>query len=163
MGIFDKLTDKREKKSYTDIKMYFFAIAQLQRVQYPEQFDDIDEQSYRGDIVGIFAAYLDTKPKQKCVIFSYGDDMLSPQRYCSPREVRENFLPLCEEAYKHYREFVKSKMNNAVNATTVRNLAEEVCLRHGIIPDAARVNAISMDINVMTDIIDATFEMFRFV
>jgi len=42
MGLFDNLFDKREKKSYLDIKHFFFDIAQIQRIQYPEQFVDVD-------------------------------------------------------------------------------------------------------------------------
>ena len=88
MGLFDKLIDKREKKDYVDVKHYFFSIAQMQRTQYPEQFDDIEESTYRAEIVGIFAAYLDTKPKQKCVMSSYGQDMFISQIGCVSREVK---------------------------------------------------------------------------
>lgn len=163
MGLFDNLFDKREKKSYTDIKHFFFDIAQMQRIQYPEQFDDINAQEYREAIVGIFAAYLDTKPKQKCVIISYGEDLFLSQIGCVSREIKEKVLPKYKSAYKHYSSFVRSNMNNVINATNVKLLATEVCRTFGIISDSAHLNAISMDICTMTNIIDATFDTFRFV
>ncbi len=163
MGIFDSLFDKREKKDYNDILMFFFNIAQIQRVQYTEQYEDIEEQEYRETIVGIFAAYLDTKEKQKCVITSYGWDLFVRQVGCVSREVKEKVLPKYEDAYKHYRDFIKSSMSNTINATNVKLLASEVCRTFNVEPDITRINTISMDICTMRDIIDAIFDTYRFV
>lgn len=163
MGLFDNLFDKREKKSYLDIKHFFFDIAQIQRIQYPEQFVDVDAQEYRNAVVGIFAAYMDTKPKQKCVITSYGSDMFISQIGCVSREVKEKVLPKYKDAYKHYGTFIKNNMNGVLNASNVRILAEEVCRVTNTESTVERINSISMDINTMTAIIDATFDTYRFV
>ena len=163
MGLFDGLFDKREKKNYGDILLFFFNIAQMQRVQYPEQYADIKEQEYRETIVGIFAAYLDTKEKQKCVITSYGWDLFVSQVGCVSREVKEKVLPKYEDAYKYYRNIIQKNMSNTINATNVNVLASEVCRTFGVEPDIAKINTISMDICTMRDIIDATFDTYRFI
>ena len=138
-------------------------IEELQCIQYPEQFVDVDAQEYRNAVVGIFAAYMDTKPKQKCVITSYGSDMFISQIGCVSREVKEKVLPKYKDAYKHYGTFIKNNMNGVLNASNVRILAEEVCHVTNTESTVERINSISMDINTMTAIIDATFDTYRFV
>lgn len=163
MGLLDGLFDKREKKSYSDAMRFFFDITQLQRVQYTEQFEDINEEEYRSIIVGIVASYLDTKPKQKKTIFSCGEDLIFLRGLGASKDFKENLQPKYKEAYKKYNAVVKNKMNNTINATNAKLLAYEICDTFNIEIDAARINAISIDICTMIDIIDATFDTFRFV
>ena len=54
-------------------------------------------------------------------------------------------------------------MSNVLNASNVRILAEEVCRATNAETTVERINSISMDINTMTAIIDATFDTYRFV
>lgn len=76
---------------------------------------------------------------------------------------KEKVLPKYKDAYKHYGTFIKNNMNGVLNASNVRILAEEVCRVTNTESTVERINSISMDINTMTAIIDATFDTYRFV
>ena len=79
------------------------------------------------------------------------------------RGTKEKVLPKYKDAYKHYGAFIKNNMSNVLNASNVRILAEEVCRATTTETTVERINSISMDINTMTAIIDATFDTYRFV
>ena len=166
MGFFDSLFDKREKIDYYQIKRNFYFVATSQRLKFPEQFGSINAERYRADIVAVFAAYMDTKEKFKHIYATYGEDIIDEwdrNTEIIDFDTKGITIPACRKAYKQYGQIISTKLNNHVNATNVDILAKAICDAHHVKADAAKLNAISMDIQVMVDIIDATFEKFRFV
>ena len=165
MGLFSNLFDKREKMVYCRGCDFLFQIALLQKVQFPITFSDITENEYRCDIVGIVMAYLDTKPQGKCVRVrsTFGKDAIYYGTVHSEREFKEVYVPKYKEKHSYYSNFISSNMNNNLNATTARTLAMEVCRVNHIELDDTKINTIIVDINVMTEIVDATLSTYRFV
>lgn len=164
MGFFDKLFDKREKMEYRKACDFIYNIALIQKVQYTENFTDISDDDYRTDIVGIVAAYVDSKPRESYVIgssmgadiFRYGESMLLAQ-------LDGEFIPKCKKKHTIYSRFVATKMGNALNATTARALAEEVCRINNIAPDPNKLNAIVVDINSLVTVVDGLLTTYRIV
>lgn len=164
MGLLDKLFDKREKMEYRKACDFIYNIALMQKVQYTETFDDISVDEYRTDIVGIVAAYVDSKPRESYVkgssmgadMFRYGESMLLVQP-------DGDFVPKCKEKHSIYSCFVANKMGNSLNATTARTLAEEVFRVHNIVPDTNRINAIVVDVNSMITLVDSLLSTYRLV
>lgn len=163
MGLLDKLFDNREKKDYVDVCHFIYGIAMYQKVGYTSEFSDIPEDIYRADMLGIITSHLDTRPKERYMVFSWSEDIFMHISISQPREIKERYLPIYEGRHKHYSNFIKTQMSNSVNATTVKTLAAEVCRVYGIEPDPARINSIAVDINVFIDIINGIFETFRIV
>ena len=163
MSLLDKLFDKREKKNHNDICHFIYGITMYQKVGYTSEFSDIPEDIYRADMLGIVTAHLDTRPKERCMVFSWSEDIFMHISICESREIKERYLPIYEGRHKHYSNFIKTQMSNSVNGTTVKALAAEICRVYGIEPDSARINSIAVDINAFIDIINGIFETFRIV
>ena len=174
MGLFDSLLDKREKMDYCRGCDFLFNICLRQTFQDNAEFSDISETEYRANIVGIVAAYLDTKPIEKRVRVrsTFGKDALyygtvNGTMLVETHPIQANlktiFLPKVQEKHSYYSEFMRTEMNNHINATTTRTLANEVLLINGIDPDSARINAITVDINAIIEMIDAMLSKYKFV
>ena len=174
MGLFDNLFDKREKMEYRKGCDYIFNLALIQKVQYLEEYSDIDESDYRSDIIGVVAAYLDTKPQEKCVrtLSTFGKDaiyygtvhgtMLN-ETHPIQATLKMIFLPKCKIKHGYYSEFVRENMDNSINATNARTLASEILRYNNITADATKINTIVVDINVILELVDAILSKYRFV
>ena len=156
-----RLFDNREKKSYSDACHFFYDSTVYLKVNYLDNFGDIKEEDYRADIVGIVTAYLDTKPKEKYMIFSWSRDIFMDVSICQPQPIKERYLPKCKERYNHYSKYIKIRMGNTINNTNVKSLAAEVCRYHGVELTDERINSVATDINTFITLVDATFETFR--
>lgn len=174
MGFLDSLFDKREKLDYCKGCDYIFNLALTQAVQFSSEFNDIQDEYYRANIVGIVMAYLDTKPADKCVSFrsTFGKDTLYygtvhgtmlVESHPIQANLKTEFIPLFQNYHTHYSNFISNEMNNNLNATTVRILAQEVLQHNNVVPDTAKINAIAVDINALIEIIDALLSKYKFV
>ena len=165
MALFGRLFDKREKLDFCRGCDFLFQIALMQKVQFPIDFPDIDENQYRNDIIGIVTAYLDTKPREKGVRTgrTFGEDAIYYGTVHTPSEIKKITLPQYKEKYSHYSKFINTNMGGCLNITNARTLALEVCRVNCIELDATRINSIIIDINVMKELVDATLSTYKFI
>ena len=162
MGFFNKLFDKRKQLAYKDACDYLFTFPFILKIRYTKEFSDISE--YTADLLGITAAYVDTKPKESYIIgSSMGSDMF---RYCGNMllvKPTDEFLSKCKEKHSFYSNFIATKMGNMLNTTTIRALAEEVCRVYNIEPDSHRINTIVADIDLQITAVNSLFSEYRIV
>ena len=174
MGIFDSLFDKRDKMDYCKACDYIFNLALIQNVQYTSEYSDIDELNYRAEIIGIVAAHLDTKPREKCTcsVSTFGKDIMyygtvHGTALIATHPIQANlktvFLPTCKQRHSHYTLFVRENMSNSINPTTSRILANEMLRLNGVSIDSARTNAVAMDINSVICFVDKILATYKFV
>ena len=165
MGLFDKFLDKREKYDYMKGCDYLFNMVLMQTDQYTASFDDINYDDYRAELIGIVAAYLDRDPKIKTFDHydSFGACILYYGTVHAPRETRDKFLPLCKESHKYYKRFFSEEIGQMVSASAAQKLANDIISRYKIPSDAARLNAITVDVTKMIEIVDAMLSTYRFV
>jgi len=165
MGLFDNLFDKREKIDYCKGCDFLFDVVWMQAVQFIRDFNDLSNHDYRAELISIIAAYLDTKPKEKAVrvCSTFGTDMIYYGTVHAPREFKDIYLPKYKDKHKHYSCFIRDNTGNSINTTTSRTLALEICRLNGIAPEPAKVDAITIDINKMVELVDATLSTYRFV
>lgn len=165
MGLFDSLFDKREKIDYCRGCDFIFQVVWNQALQYTTDFFDLSDYDYRAELISIIAAYLDTKPKEKavCVGSTFGKDMIHYGTVHASREFKDTYLPRFKDKHTHYSYFIRDNTGNTINATTSRNLALEICRLNGIALESAKVNAITIDVNKLVEIVDATLSTYRFV
>lgn len=165
MGFFDKFFDKRETCNYMKGSDCLFNIVLMQKDQYTTSFDDINYDNYRAELVGVVAAYLDRDPKIKTFnsYDSFGECILYYGTVHSPREFKEKFLPLCKNSHKYYRQFFSKEIGQIVSASAAQKIAQDIISRYNITADAARLNAITVDISKMFELVDATLATYRFV
>lgn len=165
MGLFDNLFDKREKIDYCKGCDFLFKAVWMRAVKYTTDFSDLSNNDYKAELISIIAAYLDTKSEKQRVRYgsTFGKDMIYYGTVHTPEEFKDIYLPKYKEKHAHYSCFIRDNMENNVNSTTSRNLALEICRLNGISPDVAKVNAITIDINVMLELVDATISTYRFV
>ncbi len=165
MGFFDKFFDKREKYDYMKGSDYLFNIALMQKDQYTASFDDINYDNYRAELIGIVAAYLDRDPKIKTFdsYRSFGECILYYGTVHASRELKEKFLPLCQNSHKYYKQFFSKEIGQMVSASAAQKIAQDIISRYNITADAARLNAITVDVSKMFEIVDAMIGTYRFV
>ena len=163
MGFFDKLFDKREKKRYLEGCHFFYSLATMQKVEYSSKFNDITAEDYRANIVGIVAAYLDTKPKEHSGFSTFGQDMFWNETGCVSNDVKEKFFPKCKEKRDYFAIYIKNNLSNNLNASNSRLVAIELCKVNSIPQDESRIREITNDINKMIELVDATLSTFRFL
>ena len=171
MAFWNNLFDKREKMAYREGCSNFFNLALVIDFQYLQEYQDIAEVYYRADIVGIVAAYLDTKPHERYMRTTFGKDVLHYgtvrgtvliDTHPIARTLKSVFLPKCEQKHAHYSKFMQSEMNNSINGTTTRTLASEVLRVNGIPVDSAKINSIAVDINMILEWVNTTLSTYRF-
>ena len=175
MGFFSNLFDKRKKISYSQGCNFIFNFALIQDLQYTNTFQDIGEHEYRSDIIAVAAAYLDTKPHEKCVRFgsTFGKDMI---RYGTvngtiliathPIEVnlKTIFLPKFQQKHSLYSQFVASNMGNCINPTNAQILAKEILNANNVKPEEPKIKVVATDIIALIDVLaKMVFSELKFV
>ena len=165
MGFFDKFFDKREKYDYARGCDYLFNIVLIQKDQYTASYEDINYDDYRAELIGIVAAYMDRDPKIKTFddYRSFGECVLYYGTVHASREQKEKFLPLCKQSHKYYRQFFSKEIGPMLGTSAAQKIAMDIISRYEITSDAARLNAIIVDISKMIEIVDAMISTYRFV
>ncbi len=165
MGFLDKFFDKREKIDYARGSDYLFNMVLLQKDQYTTSFTDITYDNYRAELIGVVAAYLDRDPKIKTFksYQSFGECMLYYGTVHASRELKESFLPLCKEAHKHYKHIFSKDVGEMVSTSAAQTIAKDIISRYKVLDNAARLNAITVDVSKMIEIVDAVITTYRFV
>ena len=137
----------------------------MQKDQYTTSFEDITYDSYRAELVGVVAAYLDRDPQIKTFgsYRSFGECILYYGTVHASRELKENFLPLCQKSHKYYKQFFSKEVGQMVSVSATRKIAQDIISRYNITADAACLNAITVDVSKMIEIVDAVIGTYRFV
>lgn len=161
MGLFDSLFDKREKMKYSDACIFIFDFIQMMVPQYAPGFSDATNFNYKTELVGLTAAYLDTKPKEKCTRANstFGKDMIYHSLFW--KDAIENLNH--KWRHEHYSNFIQENMDNSVNPDNRRTLALEICRYNNICLEESKVNSILKDINDIFDAVDSLLSIYRFV
>ena len=172
MGFFANLFDKREKIGYLDGCGNIFNLVLAQDAHYPKMYPDIKDENYRTDLIGILAAYLDTKPREKCVRDTFGKDVIrygTANGTCliDTHPIQANldtvFLPAFYAKHAHYSAFVASELNNKIDAVSTDDLANELLKANGIQVEPEKNKIVASDIRQALGWADAILDTFKFV
>ena len=174
MGFFANLLDKdkREKIGYIDGCANIFDLVLIKGAHDPKMYQDIKAENYRTDLIGILAAYLDTKPREKCVRDTFGKDVIrygtaNGTSLIDTHPIQANldtvFLPSFYAKHAHYSAFVASEMNNKIDAVITDDLAKELLKVNGIQVEPEKINIVASDIRQALGWADAIRDTFKFV
>ena len=166
--------DERIKMSYIKGCEHLFNASPTQNIQYPSYFPEIDEFTYRSELIAISMAYLDSKPRELSIgsTNTFGADMLNygaangtvlAKNHPIEANFKTSFLPACQQKYHCYSWAVMNKIGRRFNASSLTILALELLKNNQIKPDNGRIALITQDIRTTFGMIDSIISKYRFI